>query len=47
MLGVREASEKDKHELQGDKGSRVFQAERKSMGREKPDEQRDMLRLNE
>lgn len=35
--------EKDKQELQGDKMSRAFQAKGKSMGREKSDEQWDVL----
>lgn len=39
VWGIREASEKDGQELQGDKGSRTFQAKGKSMGRGKPGEQ--------
>lgn len=41
---MRFCIEKDEQELQGDKGSRAFQAKGKSMRREKPDKQWDALR---
>ena len=42
MWKIREASEKDRQELQGTKGSGTFQAKGKDMCKGKPGEQQDV-----